>query len=317
MKKILFLSVALTFFNLSNFQAQTVFNFDALLIPHETGWWNGSDLSAVFGDSEIKFKNNYNTDYQSWSGFAFAYDTISVDKQYITHAGTANSGHNFGIGFVPSDWESGTYDNIPVVCSFTEPVNIQSIFATNNEYAADVIINGLPDWGISGFAEGDYFKLIIEGKNGNESKGFVEYFLADYRNGNTFVADTWNQIDLSSFGIIDSLKFNLESTDTGDYGMNTPAYFCIDDLSYSATSSAKFVKNTQIIAFPNPFVDKITISNVDNSKITVVDISGQTVFSDKSNDEQSVFDLSELQSGIYFLKTEHKSGIQIQKIVKR
>jgi len=28
------------------------------------------------------------------------------------------------------------------------------------------------------------------------------------------------------------IVFNLNSTDQGDWGMNTPAYFCLDDLSY-------------------------------------------------------------------------------------
>ena len=37
-------------------------------------------------------------------------------------------------------------------------------------------------------------------------------------------------MDLGSLGRVDSLMFALESTDVGEWGMNTPAFFCIDNL---------------------------------------------------------------------------------------
>jgi len=314
MKKNLLLTTVLVAFLITSGNTQGVFDFEELTVPTETGYWNGSNLSGSFGNYQIMFNNNYNSDYASWSGFSYAWDTITVDNQYINSAVEANSGNIFGIGYVPSDWESGTYDNIPIVCSFGVPTVASSIFVANSEYAADAIINGI--WGIPGFTDGDYFKIIIEGKNSGESKGFVEYYLADYRDGANFVLASWEEINLSSFGVIDTLKFNLESSDTGDYGMNTPAYFCIDDLAYTLYNSVEEI-NTKLNVYPNPATDFITINNSSNSKIEIIDISGKIVLSNVNCNKHTQINISEIKSGIYFIKIYEENNISALKFIKQ
>ena len=43
--------------------------------------------------------------------------------------------------------------------------------------------------------------------------------------------DDWEWVDLSSLGTVAGLEFDLSSSDTGPSGMNTPAYFAMDDLT--------------------------------------------------------------------------------------
>ncbi|MEZ4565949.1 MAG: DUF4465 domain-containing protein [Desulfobacterales bacterium] len=38
---------------------------------------------------------------------------------------------------------------------------------------------------------------------------------------------------MSALGMVKELTFSLSSTDTGDYGMNTPAYFAMDNFDES------------------------------------------------------------------------------------
>ena len=45
------------------------------------------------------------------------------------------------------------------------------------------------------------------------------------------IVDSWQRVDLSSLGNIDKIIFELTSTDMGEYGMNTPSYFCLDRLT--------------------------------------------------------------------------------------
>ena len=45
------------------------------------------------------------------------------------------------------------------------------------------------------------------------------------------ILNTWKKVDLSELGYVTSIGFSVSSTDTGDWGMNTPAYFCIDKLT--------------------------------------------------------------------------------------
>jgi MYXO-CTERM domain-containing protein len=41
-------------------------------------------------------------------------------------------------------------------------------------------------------------------------------------------------VSLASLGAVQSLRFSLASSDTGEYGINTPAYFAMDNLSVTA-----------------------------------------------------------------------------------
>jgi hypothetical protein len=85
--------------------------------------------------------------------------------------------------------------------------------------------------------EEDFFKLEIQGFRGTVATGSVDFFLADYRfadNTQDYLVDQWARVNLSSLGAVDSLKFALSSSDLGQFGMNTPAYFAMDRIAFSA-----------------------------------------------------------------------------------
>ncbi len=314
MKKNLFLTSVLIVFFLFTINAQTTFNFESLTVP-ASGYWNGSDESGEFGDNEITFYNNYNNDWGSWTKFSYTYDTITSDTQYAAYAESID-GHIFGIGYVPSDWESGTYDNIPITCKFNSPVEIHSVDIANNTKTADVIINGDDAFGEPAFSDGDYFKIMIEGFYNGESQGVVSFFLADYTAGNTYVSDTWNTVNLNSFGMTDSLKFNLYSTHTGAYGMNTPAYFCIDNIVYSYPASIDNNQSNSFSIYPNPVKNILNITNIINSEILISNLSGKIIYTKTNCNESEKINLSNVKSGIYFIKIKNKNKIFIKKFIK-
>jgi hypothetical protein len=79
----------------------------------------------------------------------------------------------------------------------------------------------------------DWFKLVIEGvdKNGNRTNT-VEFYLADFRTSSSpGIITEWTAVDLSSLGKVAEIRFDLQSSNVGAYGMNTPAYFCFDNLA--------------------------------------------------------------------------------------
>ena len=63
----------------------------------------------------------------------------------------------------------------------------------------------------------------------------MEYYLADFRDGKSFVLDNWSKVDVSILGDVDKLQFEFASSDTGDYGVNTPTYVCIDNIEFVQT----------------------------------------------------------------------------------
>ncbi|MDR3350748.1 MAG: DUF4465 domain-containing protein [Prevotellaceae bacterium] len=104
-------------------------------------------------------------------------------------------------------------------------------YVTNSTYAALSMKNG--DAVAKQFGSGDWFKLVIEGFNKTgTSTGTVEFYLADFRETSSpGVITEWTKVDLTPLGSVAAIKFDLQSSDNGSYGMNTPAYFCFDNLA--------------------------------------------------------------------------------------
>ena len=77
------------------------------------------------------------------------------------------------------------------------------------------------------FADGDKCTLHIYGVRGSVISGKVEVSLADGAN----ILNTWKRVDLDPLGDdVDMIYFQITSTDTGAWGMNNPAFFCLDNL---------------------------------------------------------------------------------------
>lgn len=213
-------------------KAQHVASFDDVELQPGS-FYNGSDGAGGFTSGGFWFPNDYNADWGSWSGFSVSNmkdsTTAGWQNQYsaIT-AGGANNSENysvvFGSGGLQMDLEN--------------PTEISGVFVTNSTYTYLSMRDG-DDFskkfgGIDG-TDPDYFKLIVSGIDirGNET-GKVEFFLADFRSENSeedYMVNTWEWVDFRSLGVVTALNFNLESTDMGDWGMNTPAYFCLDDFN--------------------------------------------------------------------------------------
>lgn len=122
-----------------------------------------------------------------------------------------------------------------------EAFNPQSIQLTNNAYAHSVIEEGNQFSKKFGGVEGndpDYFKVIITGIDEQGAPtGEVEFYLADFRfddNSKDYIVDSWIIADLSPLGSVSKLAFSYESSDTGDYGINTPLYVAFDNLIVQA-----------------------------------------------------------------------------------
>ena len=78
------------------------------------------------------------------------------------------------------------------------------------------------------FEEGDYFELIAHGVNEDGEETTTSINLVEFTNGELHALNDWTFFDLSSLGEVEMVYFTLNSTDSGDYGMNTAAYFCMD-----------------------------------------------------------------------------------------
>ncbi|MBN1126075.1 MAG: DUF4465 domain-containing protein [Sedimentisphaerales bacterium] len=204
-------------------------DFEDLSLRPES-YWNGQDGSGGFVSGMGYFNNSF-TDWgggvTSWEGFACSNRTDAgisgPDGQYNAITGSALSGSNYAIGFVG-------FSLIPVI-TFAEPSLVSGFSVTNNNYAYYTMRDGDALFGIDPFSEGDWFLLTITGKDAaGQVVGIVETALADFRDGKSELLDSWRYVDLSDLGVVQSLEFTLTSSDVGQWGMNTPAYFALDSI---------------------------------------------------------------------------------------
>lgn len=81
------------------------------------------------------------------------------------------------------------------------------------------------------FEDGDFFKINVYGVDADMKITIPQsFYLADYRSGKSMILDKWQTVNISSLGEVKYIFFTLESTDNGQFGMNTPAFFCLDGL---------------------------------------------------------------------------------------
>lgn len=113
---------------------------------------------------------------------------------------------------------------------FDAPVDMESVMLCNNTYAYLSMKNG--DSFAKKFEDGDYFKLTLILYSETERLGEADFYLADFRKGKELIVNEWTKLDLSTFKGVSHIKFAFESTDISDFGFNTPAYFCLDNVSF-------------------------------------------------------------------------------------
>jgi hypothetical protein len=116
--------------------------------------------------------------------------------------------------------------------------SIKSIMVANSTYAYLDMKNGNAPYSKK-FVSGDWFKLTIKGFKSKVVTSGVDVYLADFRSGKTFLSKDWQKVNLSALGQVDSVGFSFSSSDNSSFGMNTPAYVCIDNIEFTQTVSTK------------------------------------------------------------------------------
>jgi hypothetical protein len=107
-------------------------------------------------------------------------------------------------------------------------------YVCNNTYASLAMQNGYFVARPLDYAHQDWFKVVIEGIDANDNvTGTVEFYLADFRTLNSpGILNGWHRVDLDTLGSVTALRFDVQGSDVNEYNsLNTPAYFCFDNLT--------------------------------------------------------------------------------------
>lgn len=210
------------------------------LDPGADGFWNGSGGEGGFISGMAFFPNSYNIEYGAWMGFSYTNHTDAQTGDY-TNMYSALPGSGEDMSDIYSTYY---YGGQPDTILFEEPVKVTSLSVANTTYAYYTMLNGngfSKKFGGDDGNDADWFRLVITSLD-NYARPVTIYniYLADFRSENNsmdYISNVWNQIDMSASGFISGLVFMIESSDTGDYGINTPAFVSIDNMELTLESS--------------------------------------------------------------------------------
>ena len=213
---------------------------ESVLHLNETGFIQSGSFGfqqevADYGEAGVYYFGNLPTNKSDNSFESF----LDAEK---SASGGAYAGKNFVVWNVSySGKDSIVLDQAAVVPGF---------FLNNTAYAVNSMNNG--DGYAKKFDAEDWFKLTITASlNGTDVNTQV---VVDLAIDGKYI-NQWTYVDLSSLGELDAIRFALASSDTGDFGMNTPAYFAMDNfgcempMGYVVPEMAEFelsegIKNT-------------------------------------------------------------------------
>jgi hypothetical protein len=210
----------------------TVINFEDYPLDG-TGYYNGSDLAGEIATGGATFDNSF-TDYGGgccWQGWAVSNHadttTPGFGNQYSSYAGGGFGGSGqFGLLFNDGG-------NI----SLGSAQQLSGAYLTTSTYSALSMKNGdsfaKKFGGVSGLDE-DWLNVTIEGFLGGNATASEVFYLADYRFADSlddYIIDDWTWVDLSLLGLVDELRFSFGSSDVGEFGINTPSYMAMDNLT--------------------------------------------------------------------------------------
>jgi hypothetical protein len=298
--------------------------FDDINLNPNGYWQGGGEENEMFSGGWL-FTNYYYPEWSFWGGFTASNHTdltqSGMDAQYTAiTAGGYDGSAQYGVAYTEGV-------QTEVYASDGAAHTITGCYVTNNLWAYQSITEGdyssTPFGGPSG-NDPDWFKLTATGKNASgQTVGTLNFYLADYRfanNADDYVVTTWEWFDLSPLGAVSTITFTLSSTKGNQYGMLTPAYFCIDDFNGVAPETpSQLGENTlTITAYPNPCEDVLYLKSSDESGLeySVYNLLGQTVIAGQGQSRETVLDLSQCPAGIYFVSIVQNGKRSVIKVLR-
>ena len=215
---------------------------------NEQGYWSdvyntGVANLAIYPNIQLTHSASADTydgvEYKSWKGFCPSSSTDNSDwtnrEDWVAHQWGNITGRAAGDkdkGYMIACWDvAESTDKVPDKVS----VGFGTLFANSQMHPLQVYVTNTT-WGYyamkngtafnRAFTSSDWCKVVFTGLNGYTKTGEVEVYLA--RNGQ--ILDKWELVDLTPLGKCQAVYAQMFSSDSGEWGMNNPAYFAMDEL---------------------------------------------------------------------------------------
>lgn len=162
-------------------------------------------------------------------------------------------------------------------------------------------------------ADKDSFVLIITGFSNEVKKFSKRVYLADYRFADTnknFMLDTWQLVKFNQNETADSLAFTLESSDNGQFGMNTPAFFVMDNVTIADFNNSVNKIATKVVkSYPNPATHSIQFEIPSaQTNVMIYQSNGIICKQIQIQSNLDIVNIDDLSAGLYVVKMQNALG---------
>lgn len=218
--------------NMDNGSKEVVISFENLLTEAETEFTaEGTPNEEGFQKAAIKDPQNlvsFDHYYADWGqGYSFGGFTYTNKTSHIMNCqpncGSAKTGKVY----------MGVYSDsfTPATLSILNPqYSIKGLWITNSTSAYAGMTKG--DGYARAFKAGDWYEVTATGYNANGDQiAEATIKLADYKNDTDTPVNAWVWFDLTGLQTATKITLMPNSSDSGEYGMNTSRYFCIDGIT--------------------------------------------------------------------------------------
>ncbi len=275
--------------------------------------YNGkTGMQQYITNGDLLMQFGWDTTYKYWSGnWALSYNHFNKIEPSSMDAHLFAAAPGKGAPFSEKIFAVGQ-NHAKLTAADPLVLGVMSLKVSNSLYAYNSMKFG--DAFAKKFKASDKDSLILvittffKGVK-QESQRVV---LADFRFMDTtrnFLLDTWRLIQFKEFN--DSIQFEMESSDNGSWGMNTPAFFVLDDIQVLHNVGLKTMQLNNMKVYPNPAVNTLNfVSQKDLKTIEIYNFEGQIILQQSLIPSTRTLDVSGLNSGLYFGVVTDETGKQ-------
>lgn len=202
----------------ATFEDITISHADTIYQLEESGLFTSGGFQ--FEQEAVDYGGEYG---KYWFGWVVSNQTDTT-YSYYADAYNAACGHgvdgssNYAVWY--SSWNG--FDRIRI----DEATCLKGCYVNNTTWVVSSIRDG-DGMGGTPFGEKDYLSLTVYGYVQGQLQDSVVFYLA----ANGAYLTEWTWVDMTALGKVDELRFAIDGSQKTEYGLTTPAYFCMDNLT--------------------------------------------------------------------------------------
>lgn len=305
-------------------QFQTI-DFEELQLPGADTAYFGADEAGQFISQDVIFNNSYGEFSWgfSWSGFAYSNmtdnTTAGITNQFSAFPGEgANGSEQYGIYYAHDTLVfpglGANFGNVAITNTTYAGISMRDGDQFGKEFGTPVNAEGDPD----GTDGEDFFFVTFRGWDNDWNYiDSVTIYLADFTSADEndhYILDEWENVNLSALDGAKYFTFNFESSDVGQWGINTPQYFALDNLEFASVVNAVEENEWSIGVYPNPAKDVVHVQG-GNGTVKLFDQTGRLMHSAAHNNNTTIA-VQHFPKGLYFIHVVGENGsTAVQKLI--